>query len=76
MTMNFNIKPFDDVRVRRAVNMAINKQRLVQVLNNRGTVTGRAAAGDGRLRSEVSGLSSRSGQAKALLAEAGQAAAS
>ena len=40
MTMNFNIKPFDDVRVRRAVNMAINKQRLVQVLNNRGTVTG------------------------------------
>ncbi len=58
MTMNFNIKPFDDVRVRRAVNMAINKQRLVQVLNNRGTVDGPGpAAGDGRLRSEISGLS-------------------
>lgn len=40
MTMNFNIKPLDDLRVRRAINMAVNKQRLVQVLNNRGTVTG------------------------------------
>jgi peptide/nickel transport system substrate-binding protein/oligopeptide transport system substrate-binding protein len=33
--MNVTMKPFDDVRVRQAVNMAINKDRIVQLINNR-----------------------------------------
>jgi peptide/nickel transport system substrate-binding protein/oligopeptide transport system substrate-binding protein len=35
VTMNVKIKPFDDVRVRQAVNMAINKDRIVRIINNR-----------------------------------------
>jgi ABC-type transport system substrate-binding protein len=35
VTMNVNMAPFDDVRVRRAVNMAINKDRIVQIINGR-----------------------------------------
>jgi peptide/nickel transport system substrate-binding protein/oligopeptide transport system substrate-binding protein len=35
VTMNVNIKPFDNVAVRQAVNMAINKERVVQIINNR-----------------------------------------
>jgi oligopeptide transport system substrate-binding protein len=35
VTMNVNIKPFDNVLVRQAVNMAINKERIVQVINGR-----------------------------------------
>jgi len=35
VTMNVNIQPFDDVRVRRAVNMAINKERIIRIINGR-----------------------------------------
>ncbi|MGB8812720.1 MAG: ABC transporter substrate-binding protein [Paracoccaceae bacterium] len=35
ITMNVTTAPFDKVEVRRAVNMAINKDRVVQVINNR-----------------------------------------
>ena len=35
ITMNVTAAPFDKVEVRRAVNMAINKDRIVQVINNR-----------------------------------------
>jgi ABC-type transport system substrate-binding protein len=35
ITMNVTTPPFDKVEVRRAVNMAINKDRIVQVVNNR-----------------------------------------
>lgn len=35
VTMNVNVKPFDNVAVRQAVNMAINKERIVQLINNR-----------------------------------------
>lgn len=35
LTMNVNIAPFDKVEVRRAVNMALNKDRIVQMINNR-----------------------------------------
>ena len=35
VTMNVNIKPFDNVAVRQAVNMAINKDRIAQIINNR-----------------------------------------
>ena len=75
MTMNFNIKPFDDVRVRRAVNMAINKQRLVQVLNNRGTVTGQVLPpAMGGFDPKYQGYPYDPAKAKELLKEAGQSA--
>ena len=35
VAMNVNIKPFDNIAVRQAVNMAINKDRIVQLINNR-----------------------------------------
>ncbi|MFO1061246.1 MAG: ABC transporter substrate-binding protein [Dongiaceae bacterium] len=35
VTMNVNIKPFDSKLVRQAVNMAINKGRIVRIINNR-----------------------------------------
>ena len=35
VTMNVKAKPFDDVRVRQAVNMAINKDRIVRIINGR-----------------------------------------
>jgi ABC-type transport system substrate-binding protein len=36
VSMNVRMKPFDNVKVRQAVNMAINKDRIVKVINNRG----------------------------------------
>jgi len=36
MTMNTEMKPFDDLRVRRAINMAINKPAIIRVINGRG----------------------------------------
>ncbi len=35
VSMNVNIPPFDKVEVRQAVNMAINKDRIVKLINNR-----------------------------------------
>ena len=35
VTMNVNMKPLDDVRVRQAINMAINKDRIVKIINGR-----------------------------------------
>jgi len=35
VTMNVKIKPFDNVKVRQAVNMAINKDRIVRIINGR-----------------------------------------
>jgi peptide/nickel transport system substrate-binding protein/oligopeptide transport system substrate-binding protein len=35
VTMNTQMPPFDNVKVRQAVNMAINKDRIVQLINNR-----------------------------------------
>jgi ABC-type transport system substrate-binding protein len=35
VTMNVQMKPFDKVEVRQAVNMAIDKQRIVKIINNR-----------------------------------------
>jgi oligopeptide transport system substrate-binding protein len=35
ITMNVKMEPFDDVKVRQAVNMAINKDRIVQIINGR-----------------------------------------
>ncbi|HMG50163.1 MAG TPA: ABC transporter substrate-binding protein [Inquilinus sp.] len=35
ITMNVKAKPFDDVRVRQAVNMAVNKDRIIRIINGR-----------------------------------------
>jgi ABC-type transport system substrate-binding protein len=35
ITLNVNTPPFDQLAVREAVNMAINKDRIVQIINNR-----------------------------------------
>ncbi len=35
VTMNVTQPPFDNVKVRQAVNMAINKDRIVRLINNR-----------------------------------------
>ncbi|RCK28000.1 peptide ABC transporter substrate-binding protein [Thalassospira profundimaris] len=35
ITLNTNIPPFDNVKVRQAVNMAVNKDRIVRVINGR-----------------------------------------
>lgn len=37
ITINTTRKPFDDVRVRQALNMAINKERIVRIINGRAT---------------------------------------
>ena len=36
VTMNVTTAPLDNVKVRQAVNMAINKERIVRLINNRG----------------------------------------
>jgi peptide/nickel transport system substrate-binding protein/oligopeptide transport system substrate-binding protein len=38
LAMKTTIKPFDDARVRLAVNMAINKERIVRIINGRAAV--------------------------------------
>ncbi len=38
VTMNVEMKPFDKVEVRQAVNMAIDKARIVKIINNRAVV--------------------------------------
>ena len=35
VTINVTIEPFDDVRIRQALNHAINKDRIVRIINNR-----------------------------------------
>jgi peptide/nickel transport system substrate-binding protein/oligopeptide transport system substrate-binding protein len=37
VTLNTKIKPFDNVKVRQALNMAINKERITRILNGRAT---------------------------------------
>ena len=72
VTMNVKMKPFDDVRVRKAVAMAINKDRIVRIIN------GRAVPANQPLPPLMPGYDTEyQGQAydvegaKALLAEAG-----
>ena len=37
ITINVTKKPFDDVRVRQAINMAVDKERIVKIINGRAT---------------------------------------
>jgi len=72
VTMNVRMKPFDDVRVRRAVNMAIDKERIVQIINGRAEVANQplppAMPG---YAEDYDGYPLDRDQARALLAEAG-----
>lgn len=74
VTMNVKIKPFDNVKVRQAVNMAINKDRIVRIIN------GRAVPANQPLPPSMPGYANDykgypydPEKAKALLAEAGVA---
>ncbi len=50
VTMNVKMAPFDKVEVRKAVNMAINKDRILRIINGpRGCRQPAAAALDARL---------------------------
>jgi peptide/nickel transport system substrate-binding protein/oligopeptide transport system substrate-binding protein len=37
VTLNTKVKPLDDVKVRQALNMAINKDRIIRIINGRAT---------------------------------------
>ena len=37
ITINTTMKPFDDLRVRQALNMAVNKERIIRIINGRAT---------------------------------------
>ncbi|WP_407936394.1 ABC transporter substrate-binding protein [Limnochorda pilosa] len=72
VAINTQVEPFDDVRVRRALNMAINKERIVQIINNRAEPANQPLPplmpGYG---SSYAGFSYDPQAARALLAEAG-----
>lgn len=72
VTMNVKMKPFDNLKVRQAVNMAINKDRIVRIIN------GRAVPANQPLPPlmpgydpDYKGFAYDPAKAKALLAEAG-----
>ncbi|WP_309085000.1 ABC transporter substrate-binding protein [Chelativorans sp.] len=74
VTMNVKMPPFDEVEVRKAVNMAINKDRILRIIN------GRAVAANQPLppsmpgyAKDYKGYAYDPEGAKALLAEAGLA---
>ncbi|MGI9413588.1 MAG: ABC transporter substrate-binding protein [Hyphomicrobiales bacterium] len=74
VTMNVKMKPFDNKKVRQAVNMAINKDRVVRIIN------GRAVPANQPLPPAMPGYDKAykgyaydPAKAKALLAEAGLA---
>ncbi|MER9527976.1 ABC transporter substrate-binding protein [Mesorhizobium sp. M0292] len=72
VTMNTTMAPFDNVKVRQAVNMALNKARIIQIIN------GRAVPANQPLPPSMPGYDKEYkgypydvAKAKALLAEAG-----
>ena len=72
VTLNTKIKPFDNVKVRQAVNMAINKERVTRILNGRATPANQPLPPlmPGYDKS-FKGYAYDVAKAKALLAEAG-----
>jgi len=72
ISMNVKMKPFDNVKVRQAVNMAINKQRIVQIINNRAVVANQPLPPSmPGYDKDYKGYPFDPDKAKALLAEAG-----
>ncbi|CAM5541225.1 peptide/nickel transport system substrate-binding protein/oligopeptide transport system substrate-binding protein [Aquamicrobium terrae] len=73
VTMNVNIPPFDNVKVRQAVNMAINKDRIVQLINNRAVPANQPLPPSmPGYDNDYKGYAYDPAKAKELLAEAGQ----
>ena len=74
VTMNVGQAPFDNVKVRQAVNMAINKDRIVRIINNRAVPANQplppAMPG---YDTAYAGYPFDAAKAKELLAEAGYA---
>ncbi len=72
VTMNVNIPPFDNVKVRQAVNMAINKERIVQLINNRAVPANQPLPPSmPGYATDYKGYAYDADKAKAVLAEAG-----
>ena len=72
ITLNVEMKPFDTVEVRRAINMAINKDRIVQMINGRATpATQPLPPSMPGYTKEYAGYAFDPAKAKAMLAEAG-----
>lgn len=70
--MNCQMPPFDDVRVRRAFNYAVDKHKLVQVLNDRGVVAhGVLPPNLPGFDPSLAGYSYDPGKARQLLEQAG-----
>ena len=72
VAINVKIKPLDNVKVRQAINMAVNKQRIVQIINGRAHVANQVLppAMPG-FDPNYKGYAYDPAQAKKLLAEAG-----
>ncbi|WP_337269528.1 ABC transporter substrate-binding protein [Oryzifoliimicrobium ureilyticus] len=74
VTLNTKIKPFDNVKVRQAINMAVNKERITRILNGRATPANQPLPplmpGYDK---QFKGYPYDVAKAKALLAEAGYA---
>jgi peptide/nickel transport system substrate-binding protein/oligopeptide transport system substrate-binding protein len=73
LTMNVKTPPFDNVKVRQAVNHAINKDRIVRIINNRAVPANQPLPPSmpGYVK-DFQGYAYDPEKAKALLAEAGQ----
>jgi len=72
LTLNVTQPPFDNVLVRQAVNMAINKDRIVQIVNNRPTAANQPLPPlMPGYDPNYAGIAYDPAGAKALLAEAG-----
>ncbi len=72
VTINTQVKPFTDVRVRRAVNMAVDKARIVRIINNRAVPASQVLPPlMPGYNKEYKGYALDRAQAKKLLAEAG-----
>ena len=72
ITINTTMAPFDNVKVRQAINMAVNKDRIVQIINGRATPANQPLPPTmpGYVK-DFKGYAYDPAAAKALLAEAG-----
>ncbi|MBM3263244.1 MAG: ABC transporter substrate-binding protein [candidate division Zixibacteria bacterium] len=72
LSLNTEMPPFDDVRVRRALNHAIDRERIVRLISDRGIVAkGVLPPGMPGFKTDRTGYAYDPPKARALLAEAG-----